>query len=365
MRRICSYLTIVVVTATFIMMHSDICRREDDRANTQVSWKPIEASVSARGMTLTATGNRSVNVLVFARKRTGSKLTARYIASHPGFFYVYEPGLIVTDYFDGMKGKDSKDYLIQIEPKILSLIDAIFECNFTGHEYFITYLNKMSIFRKRGLYEIPLPITIDSITLLCKSMTHKVVKVVRLYSLSMATQLLKKHDIKVIHVVRDPRGTACSRGNFRGSTSLKGEERQNSSVLTAYPAIQGEVVDVCIWMQDNYDYVTSGPTWLKDNYLLLRYEDMADNPWREVPKMYEFLKLSLPDNINEVIEGKMEFLPDNGQAWRSKVRFEDVMKIQKLCSLKIMMNFGYRPIYNQEDLTLPQSLVEDVEVYKR
>ncbi|XP_077991786.1 carbohydrate sulfotransferase 1-like [Glandiceps talaboti] len=307
------------------------------------------------GVPLTKDDDSHVKVLVFARKRTGSKLTARYVATHPDFFYVYEPGYMVADYFDKMKGRDTNEYLKTVEPQLLTFLEAIYSCNFTGHEYFIWYLNNMDMFRKRGLYNLTLPITMDSITDFCKSKSHIVVKVIRMYSLNMAEPLLKKHNIKIINLVRDPRGMARSREIFRKSVNRKlgYEGAVMSNVL------QNEIKDVCEWMDMNFKFALNGPIWHKENYLLVRYEDIADKPEQTVSKMYRFLSLSLPPNIGDVINERVEFLTKNGQAWRGEAQFEDVILIQELCSMETMEMFGYHPVNSLRELRERDSLISN------
>ncbi|XP_006812646.1 carbohydrate sulfotransferase 5-like [Saccoglossus kowalevskii] len=288
-----------------------------------------------------------VNILVFARKRTGSKLTARYIASHPDVFYVYEPGFMVADHFTKMKGKESNEFLEGIRPKLIDFLDSIFHCNFTSHPYFIWYLNNVDMFEKRGEYNLTHPITMETITDLCVSKRHKLVKVIRLDRLLLTEPLLKRHNVKVIHLVRDPRGTAKSRKEFEGSLKkLAGNEDQSLE----RDVLEKEIGDVCKWMEVNYADGKEGSKWMKKNYMWVRYEDIADRPWMAVPKMYNFLNLSLPITIDEVMNSKMEFLPNNGEAWRTHAQFKTVKMIQEICGTSIFEKFGYQIVNASREL---------------
>ncbi|XP_077862974.1 carbohydrate sulfotransferase 5-like, partial [Saccoglossus kowalevskii] len=153
--------------------------------------------------------------LVHSRMRTGSTLTGSYFANHPDFFYIYEPGLMIAWYKRLNVLRDSFDYLEAIRPTLVDFMHAFYHCDFTGRKYFYTSINN-SLFLRRfsNITHLEVPMQEKTITQICKSKRHIVSKTIRLNNILLAAPVLKADEIKVIHLVRDPRGMAYSRRQF-------------------------------------------------------------------------------------------------------------------------------------------------------
>ncbi|XP_070567312.1 carbohydrate sulfotransferase 3-like [Ptychodera flava] len=300
--------------------------------------------------------HRGTRIMVFARKRSGSSVTGSYIGKNPDFFYFYEPGRIVSRHIAGIGG-ERFDFLEKIRPQLLSFLDGIYSCNFTGHKYFISDMNETPLYRNKGAYPLKAPLSIDNITQYCLSKKHIVTKVLRLYNLLLAAPLLRKYNIKVIHLVRDPRGLVKSREMFEATSKFTATEGE----LHLNDRLEGELVDYCRWMETNYLQALNAPSWLRTNYMLVRYEDIAARPEEVVPKLYEFIGVSAKKFIKSAIQTISNSKPGNGEAWRNGVTFENVQKMQALCPERIWKMFGYRLVNSIEMLhDSNTSLVEDM-----
>ncbi|XP_077991616.1 carbohydrate sulfotransferase 1-like [Glandiceps talaboti] len=302
------------------------------------------------------TGKR-IKVLLHARMRTGSSLAARYLGKHPDFFYSYEPGWMLANMLPELHPvDDSYQALENIRPYLVSLLNGIYTCRFENYFYFIRYLNQVRMFRSYVDLPLKLPITVSSLNEFCKSRRHILVKTIRLHNVLSADQVLFKNDVKIIHLVRDPRGMAPSREKFQRLDQAK-------SLIPGgvfHPMLENIISGTCEWMEKNYKVIESGPLWLKKNYLLLRYEDIADYPWRFVPKIYDFIGLPVPDEVKDLMEKEILKKPNNGQVWRQKLSFRQVQRIQELCSESVFNLFGYVIAENESQLLGNTSLVTDV-----
>ncbi|XP_077978637.1 carbohydrate sulfotransferase 3-like [Glandiceps talaboti] len=276
-------------------------------------------------------------IMVFARKRIGSSMTGELFGRHPDCFYFYEPGRIVAQHVSNI-GTEKWEDLEDFRHQLLSFLDGIYSCNFTNHEYMMSDLQDTGLYRIQGKFPSPNNLTIQSITNYCKSKKSVVTKVLRLYNIFLAAPLLIKHDIKVIHLIRDPRGMIKSREFFRNyskALSTPGEIHINEHM-------EGEIVDYCRWLDTNYLVSRHAPDWFKNNYMLVRYEDIVEHPDTVVPKLYEFVGMPTDDVMKSITEDVLGKKTGNAQAWRNGVTFDNVKKIQNLCPTRVWNMFGYK-----------------------
>uniref|UniRef100_A0AAV2IR61 Sulfotransferase n=1 Tax=Knipowitschia caucasica TaxID=637954 RepID=A0AAV2IR61_KNICA len=144
---------------------------------------------------------------------------------------------------------------------------------------------------------------------------------VRLVVLDTVRPLLEdpRLNIKVLQLVRDPRGILNSRIDLFSS-------------------------------------------WYKPWYMLLRYEDIAMNPLQKTKEIYEFVGLKMTPSVAKWIDentkssteskNKLGTKRDSAtvtESWRRKLPLDLVLEAQKQC-LHYMRLVGYRPIQSREDL---------------
>jgi hypothetical protein len=119
-------------------------------------------------------------------------------------------------------------------------------------------------------------------------------------------RVLKSHECfdprypKVIYIVRDPRDVAVS--NYHWELKLR-------SIPEGYPIEEF----VPRWMKPDFwprigSWADHAASWIAprqghDNFLLLRYEDLQQDPYRELTKLAQFLGLSLdPERVKRAVE---------------------------------------------------------------
>ncbi|XP_077978625.1 carbohydrate sulfotransferase 2-like [Glandiceps talaboti] len=274
-------------------------------------------------------------VMIFSRKRSGSRMTGELFSRHPDCFYFYEPGRIIAQHVSTLAAEKWEN-LEDFRPLLLSFLDGVYSCNFTHH--MMSDLYSTNLYTIRGNYPSPNNLTIQSITNYCMSKKNVVTKVLRLYNIFLAAPLLIKHDIKIIHLIRDPRGMIKSRELFREHSkalSTPGEFHMNGM-------LKEEIVDYCRWLDTNYLVSRHAPDWFRNNYMLVRYEDIVEHPGKVVPKLYEFVGMPTDDVMERISKDIIGDIPGNAQAWRNGVTYENVKQIQGLCPVRIWNMFGYK-----------------------
>lgn len=213
----------------------------------------------------------------------------------------------------------------------------------------------------------------------CAAYSHVVLKEVRFFELESLYPLFQDPnlDLRIIHLVRDPRAVMRSR-----EESAKAFERDNAVVLEQrnVPAaeVQYQVMqEIChSHVRINERAILKAPPFLKGRYKMVRYEDMAHDPLREIIGMYEFVGLEMTGQLEEwiykVTHGKgkgskkeafkitSRNAVDISQAWRSTLPHNKVKRIQEVCR-GAMSLLGYRTVNSEKeqkrldiDLLVPQ-----------
>eukprot|EP00057_Strongylocentrotus_purpuratus_P014636 XP_011669110.1 PREDICTED: carbohydrate sulfotransferase 3-like [Strongylocentrotus purpuratus] len=118
-------------------------------------------------------------------------------------------------------------------------------------------------------------------------------------------------NLKIIHLVRDPRGSALSRIKYKLSYSGKISPTVRSQVpkhgrlkplnlFSVTPETGQTVRGMCKWIRKNA--VVSPdllPTWLQSRYYLVRYEDFADTPLKVTQDLYRFVGIPFKKEVQD------------------------------------------------------------------
>lgn len=168
-----------------------------------------------------------------------------------------------------------------------------------------------------------------------------------------------KDGVKVIHLVRDPRGMLRSRQPFAEQDTQNSTQEYCDQHLKDLEYIRG--------LSDVY------PHQMQSSIHIIRYEDLAINPMSNLQRIYKFLGVD-PDGhvtawVKEVERNNTNIapiIPDSGrrsalnalqqgerikssnrhnpaftaQAWRKTLSLEDVSSLQNVCS-RFLHEFGY------------------------
>lgn len=201
----------------------------------------------------------------------------------------------------------------------------------------------------------------------CNTYSHVVLKEVRFFELESLYPLLKDPtlDFRIVHLVRDPRAVVRSKeqsaGSFVRDNAMVLEQKNIPASEVQYQAIQ----EICrSHVRINERAMLKPPPFLKGRYKMVRFEDIAFNPLKEINDIYDFVGLQmtpeLQDWIITVTQGKgkgstkdaFDITSRNAkavtQAWRKALPFSKVKKVQDACK-GAMSLLGYRTVDNEKE----------------
>ena len=127
----------------------------------------------------------------------------------------------------------------------------------------------------------------------CLATSASATKVIRLSMETVSHMLRKNPNLKVIHLLRDPRGVAHSRSKI-GLMSRLGRPREISKMVT-------EAEIICKKMQNDIDVRKNLEKLHSNNFLEVIYEDVAANQYSNYERIYKFLNLEPSSTVERWI----------------------------------------------------------------
>lgn len=232
-------------------------------------------------------GPNVTRVLLLGYFRSGSSFVGDLMQQNWKSFYTFEPLHLMTRY-------------TRIEDvnltQALNLITGIFTCDFKRNSYYVKWLEKNQFllrwnkflwnvcrFRPESCFDS------SYMTQACQRSKYNIVKVVRLPLKHM--EILWKQiaflNVKVVYLVRDPRGIYNSRKNM---------EWCNKEQVCA------DIGNICAEMrQDLEDFDRLKPV-LGKNLHLARYEDISLDPLTASKKLFSSLKLDYTPSVSRFVK---------------------------------------------------------------
>ena len=123
----------------------------------------------------------------------------------------------------------------------------------------------------------------------CMSKTHRVAKTIRLWDLENIKGIMENpdYDVRVIHLVRDPRPLVKSRSKAAFGT-IDGFHSHTKYTLEDYRTQSGVL---CERMLTAARLGDNPPSWLQGRYFRVRHEDMSVAPIETARALYNFTHL--------------------------------------------------------------------------
>jgi len=314
-------------------------------------------------------------ILIATTWRSGSTFLGDLLNHYKGTFYYFEP----LHYYSSIK--DLKT--VQSEPEFLK---SLYTCNFNSEN--LGFLNHVSQPPNKFIFEnhnfrlwnschslLPhsaMCFMPDYLQHVCPLFPIKLIKTVRL-RVRKVEKLLQDPamDLKVIVLVRDPRGVYNSRNTGPVKSWCKND-------LCANP------VTGCQDLNNDIQSAFSLESRYPGSVRLVRYEDLSMNPEETARTMLDFLDLPYTAGIAHYIEThtgkekmkvvrnkktkKIERQKDTygtarnstatAFAWRENLSFAETEKIQEACRVP-MDRLGYKLVLNEEAM-----IAEDLPVEK-
>ncbi|KAM6946027.1 carbohydrate sulfotransferase 6 [Aplochiton taeniatus] len=325
-----------------------------------------------------------VHVLLLSSWRSGSSFLGQVFSQHPSVFYLMEPGWNVWTTL-------RKPGARALRMAVRDLVRSVLRCDLSVMEAYTPEERKVSdLFmwshsralcsppacaltpRGRLSNETECKRKCDARGLqgaedACRSYSHVVLKEVRFFELESLYPLLQDPslDLRIIHLVRDPRAVARSR-----EQSAKGLMQDNGLVLEQgeTPVADGQyrvLQEICRSHIRIHERATlKPPDFLRGRYKMVRFEDVVRNPLAEIEGMYRFVGLGMTDTLQEwiyqVTHGKgrgskkeafqitSRDAAEVSQAWRSALPYDKVRRIQEVCK-GAMSLLGYRTVEDERE----------------
>ncbi|XP_072285520.1 carbohydrate sulfotransferase 6-like [Pyxicephalus adspersus] len=324
--------------------------------------------------------DKQVHILILSSWRSGSSFLGQIFNHHPDVFYVYEPARMVW-----VKYPNEKASLLHYP--VRDLLRSLYNCDMSPlHDYLPRngrYISDLPFwseswalcsqpackaFSKDTDYDRPSCfqrcgyVPLEKMTQACKIHKHVVLKTVRVLDLRVLLPLLRDDnlDLRIVHLVRDPRAVAYSRQNFdllRDEDLIVARDTVHWENKVTIPNITNVMANICRAQVAINEFSQKADLSLAGSYMLVRHEDLARKPLSTVQKIYKFAGLSFTErhqnwlyNITHQTKPQkdrfMFFAADSKkiiQKWRGGLQHKNVLEIQEQCK-KAMGIFGYLPV---------------------
>ena len=320
-------------------------------------------SVSSRG--------EPVVIIILAQWRFGSSVIGELFNQNSGIFFLYEPLWVVEQMVTlwRLPGPFTPEtYFYKTK-----LMGDFAKCNFSDE--FIGLVNFTNNwggkFRNRVVCErtdancnIPDAEWLRNVCL--KYEGHLAAKLIRGDLNTIKPLVVDGHyNVKVIHLVRDPRGSAASRINYLYKIANKEQAHPKYSdrlerlqLLDFEIRHSDSITGMCQWVRETTHPPGQTPEWLKDRYYLLKYEDFANDPTMITEELYKFVGLELPTNVRKWVyrntqakdgtDGTFDVKKNSSLTanhWIQDLSRIEIQQVEDKCS-DVMQVLGYKPYGN-------------------
>ena len=300
------------------------------------------------------------SLVIFGDDRSGTTFLTRLFSEDPNVFAVYEPLWVTKKWFRTEVRRDLKQ-------DVMDVMSALMNCHFMNNPTAMKFLASTSKKWAPGLFKNPFqsppicnktgeerkacpdPATVPkAVEEACsRHYKHSVTKVaiVRVPERKLSNiipQIIHDNpdtEIKILHVVRDPRGSINSRINLKWI-----EEYHQFSTWFVRPR------STCEGITQNVKFGASLEGSLKQRYKLVRYKDIASSPVKTAQEIYKFAGFEMPESLIPWIvqatnpskeafqqESKKQFssirnATANVEKWRHEAPIERTRIIERECS---------------------------------
>ena len=331
--------------------------------------------------------NSAPRVLLLSQFRTGSTMLGEIFNKNPDMFYLWEPVTCMPHNKTSMTadGQNFVKYIRELCNCEVSKLVA--SC--LGNEREVLHSSGVATICRRvtGVYGAPCPLASPSVfrTQCAKSSGNIAIKITQVDLSEIKPIVESDLNVKIIHRVRDPRGTANSRHFFMMTPDEKQNYKKSIKKGQDYAGVKSleelgffdgtstipfelRIEQLCEWTKVNLQTSLSGAKWLRDRYMILRFEDFIRDPVNTSRNIYSFIGKSMPFSVlqwlsnlqittsseeaSQLLNEESLFFPrkklaDIVTSWRTYTKFSDIEKIQSICG-DVMSMLGYE-LVNTED----------------
>ncbi|KAK6182856.1 hypothetical protein SNE40_010445 [Patella caerulea] len=325
--------------------------------------RTVQTTVNNTSRVLFRSTKPETMVIILTYMRSGSSLTGDLIQQSPDVFYVYEPLYTLSKlmktgtHLTYFNKPDKQNTARRYDINALELLESMLTCNsydidiqtlrqyhYGGSKTTKKYLECLKISQGVMGTASCLPLFQNA----CINSKVSVMKTIRMSVKSLKPLMTKFPALKVIHLIRDPRGTLRSQQRV-------GEFKVKDAINATIKFCSRVIGDLKASTEMNKIF----PGRIKT----VRYEDIAETPIKATDDIYKFIGLNMTSSIRNYIWNITSAgHPDNcvicttrnssiatAYKWRQKLTFDMVTKIDKVCST-VYSRLGYLPLKNENDM---------------
>ncbi|XP_048190921.1 LOW QUALITY PROTEIN: carbohydrate sulfotransferase 2 [Perognathus longimembris pacificus] len=350
-------------------------------------------------------------VYVLTTWRSGSSFFGELFNQHPDVFFLYEP---VWHVWQKLYPGDA----VSLQGAARDMLSALYRCDLSVFQLYgpaggggrnLTTLGIFGAATNKVVCSAPLcpagyrkevvalvddrvckkcpPQRLARLEAECRRYRALAIKGVRVFDVAVLAPLLRDPalDLKVVHLVRDPRAVAASRirsrhGLIRESLQVvrsrdpaaadrpRREPPPHAAAAAAaagpadYHAL-GAMEVICHSMAATLQTALRPPDWLRGRYLAVRYEDLVGDPVRTLRRVYAFVGLPVSAAMEQfalnmtsgpaaaakpfVVSARNA--TQAASAWRSALSFAQVRQVEEFCA-QPMAVLGYERARGPEDV---------------
>uniref|UniRef100_A0A8C0ZMK8 Sulfotransferase n=1 Tax=Castor canadensis TaxID=51338 RepID=A0A8C0ZMK8_CASCN len=363
-------------------------------------------------------GDKRQLVYVFTTWRSGSSFFGELFNQNPEVFFLYEP---VWHVWQKLYPGDA----VSLQGAARDMLSALYRCDLSVFQLYspagsggrnLTTLGIFGAATNKVVCSSPLcpayrkevvglvddrvckkcpPQRLARFEEECRKYRTLVIKGVRVFDVAVLAPLLRDPalDLKVIHLVRDPRAVASSRirsrhGLIRESLQVVrsrdprahrmpfleaaghklGAKKEGMGGPADYHAL-GAMEVICNSMAKTLQTALQPPDWLQGHYLVVRYEDLVGDPVKTLRRVYDFVGLLVSPEMEQfalnmtsgsgssskpfVVSARNATQAAN--AWRTALTFQQIKQVEEFCS-QPMAVLGYERCWFEINVNLDETI---------
>lgn len=398
----------LLIVLTMLNLANYKWTKEPQQCNHQMQSTTFQSRSDIRFLYKAPQTRKRQLVYVLTTWRSGSSFFGELFNQNPEVFFLYEPMWhIWQKLYPGdavsLQGaaRDMLNSLYRCDFSVFQLYNSPGGKNVTSLGVFGATLNKVmcslplcSAYRKDvvGMVDDKVckkcpPQSLRVLEEECLKYNTIVIKGVRILDVNVLAPLMEDPslNLKVIHLVRDPRAVANSRIKSR-----HGLIRENLQVVRSrdpklrrmpfadpghkankkdgsdYHSI-GAMEVICDRTSRTLKTALNPPSWFKGKYMTVRYEDLVENPMKTIRNIYRFVNLSANHDIESfalnmtsgTTSSSKPFIVSSrnatqaASAWRTVLSFQQIKQVEDFChhSMSLLGYIRVRTSGDARDLT--------------
>ncbi|GFO37505.1 carbohydrate sulfotransferase 1 [Plakobranchus ocellatus] len=290
-------------------------------------------------------------VIMLTYGRSGSSLTSDIINEHPDVFFYYEPlhnlaksfGEQQNEYMQKHKKYLHLTEIAEYNNAAVRMLEKQLTCQYHRLSRYATLNLHAPVYQStKPLYRCiknALTSKNEESCLLeaqesCEKKSIRFIKTIR-FSVLSATLLMEKHPcLKLIYLVRDPRGSYYSK----------------SKMFTSHGSnVTSDAARFCIRLDKDVDNIVKLKERYPERVLMTRFETIASHPIVSAKSLYEFLGMSFNKHYALFVYNKTHSQTEACYKWREKIPYNYVEEFDNHCS-DPFFKLGYLPANSVQDL---------------